>query len=68
VKLETFAHSSKEIFVENEGMTVTVNTWGNHEGCNLMVHGKDLSLRMAGAFRWEELDVLAVAIAAARSA
>lgn len=57
MKLETFKTDSKEIFVEGNGISVTVNTWANYEGCNLMVHGKgpELLLRMAGAFRWEEL-------------
>ena len=33
----------------------------------VMVHGKDLSLRMAGAFRWEEIDAVIVALTAARA-
>ena len=66
--MRTLKNDSKEIFVEGNGIAVTVNTWANHEGINLMVHGKDLSLRMAGAFRREEADAILVALAAARSA
>lgn len=57
------------MFVDGNGITVTVNTWGNLEGCSLMVHGTGdgLPMRMAGAFRWEELDVILVALNAARA-
>ena len=68
MRLETFQQPSTEIFVEASGMSATVNTWPNMEGCNLMVHGKDLSLRMAGSFRWEELAAVLIALTAARSA
>ncbi|MBU0703775.1 MAG: hypothetical protein KKC18_07895 [Chloroflexi bacterium] len=70
MKLETVKTSSMETYVDAGDMTVTVYTWGNLEGASLLVHGKgpELPLRMAGAFRWEELDAILVAIAAARSA
>lgn len=70
MKLETFVTKSKEVFVESGDIQVTVNTWSNHEGASLMVHGKgpELPLRMAGAFRWEEIDVILVALTAARAA
>ena len=70
MKLATFTHPSKEIFVDAGKLTVTINTWSNMEGVNLMVHsvGSDISLRMAGAFRWEEIDAILVALAAARAA
>lgn len=70
MKLETFSANSKEVFLEAGGMSVTVNTWSNLEGASIMVHGKgpELPLRMAGAFRWDELDAILVAIAAARAA
>ena len=72
MKLDTFTHSSKEIFVDAGKLTVTINTWSNMEGVNLMVHGagssNELALRMAGAFRWEEIDAILVALAAARAA
>jgi hypothetical protein len=70
MKLETITTSTKEIFLDAGGITVTINTWGNCEGVSLMVHGKgpELPLRMAGAFRWEELDAILVALAAARAA
>lgn len=68
MKLSTIQNSCKEIFVESDKFSVSVNTWSNYEGASIMVHGPDLSLRMAGAFRWEELDAIIMAIAAARSA
>lgn len=67
MKLETFKADSKEIWLEFDGGSVTVNPWGNCEGASIMVHGKDLSLRMAGAFRWEEIDAIIVALTAARA-
>jgi hypothetical protein len=71
MKLETYTAETKEIFTEGHGINVTCNPWHNLEGCSIMVHSKadgGLALRMAGAFRWEELDVLLVALAAARAA
>lgn len=69
MKLETLKADSKEIFLDAGDISVTVHTWANHEGASLMVHGKgpELPLRMAGAFRWGELDAILVALAAARS-
>lgn len=70
MKLETMQATCKEIFVDAGDLSVTVNTWANLEGASIMVHGKgpELPLRMAGAFRWEELDAIMVALAAARAA
>ena len=70
MKLETFKAPSVETWLEFDGGSVTVTSWGNHEGASLMVHGKgpELPLRMAGAFRWEEIDAILVALAAARAA
>lgn len=70
MKLETFKAPSTEVFLDAGKMTVTVNVWSNGEGASLMVHGAgpELPLRMAGAFRWEELDAILVALAAARAA
>ena len=67
MKLETFKSPTTELFLEFDGGSVTVNTWANCEGANIMVHGKDLSLRMAGALRWEEIDAVIVALTAARA-
>jgi len=69
MEMSTFKNDSKEVFVEGDGVSVTVNTWSNTEGCNLMVHSdsKCLQLRMAGSFRWEEIDAVLVALTAARS-
>lgn len=70
MKIETLKAQSTEVYVESGDMTVTVNVWSNQEGASLMVHGKgpELPLRMAGAFRWEEIDAILVALTAARSA
>jgi hypothetical protein len=67
MKLETFKSPTNEVFLEFDGGSVTVNPWSNCEGVSIMVHGKDLSLRMAGAFRWEEIDAIIVALTAARA-
>ena len=67
MKLETDAREVKEIYADHGDFNVTVTTWSNYEGASMMVHGKDLQLRMAGAFRWEEIDVMIAALAAARA-
>ena len=69
MKLETIITPSKEIYVDGEGVTVTVNTWSNCEGMNVMMHGPgpELPLRMACALRWEDADALMIALTAARS-
>lgn len=69
MNLSTTVSESKEVFVDAGDFSVTVNAWSNLEGCSLMVHGngKDMPLRMAGSFRWEEIDAIIVALAAARA-
>lgn len=70
MKLETFITETKEIFVEGNGFSVTANPWANCEGVSVMLHGdgKDMPIRAAFSLRWEELDALMVALAAARAA
>lgn len=70
MKLETIITPSKEIYLQAGDMSVTVNTWSNCEGLSFMVHGKgsELPLRMAGSFRWEEIDAILIALTAARAA
>ena len=69
MKIETFTSPSAETFVVGHGISVTVNSWSNMEGANIMIHGeKDLSMRMSGAFRWEEMDVICAAITMAKTA
>lgn len=70
IKIENITRPSKEIYVEGDGVTVTVNTWSNCEGVNLMLNGAgpDLPLRMAGALRWSDIDAILIALTAARSA
>lgn len=70
MKLEAFTAPTTETFVEGHGVTVTVNPWHNLEGANVMIHGSGdggLALRAAFAARWEEIDVLLVALTAARA-
>lgn len=69
MEMKTFKSDSKEVFVEGDGVVVTVNTWPSAEGCNLMVHSDSTckQLRMAGSFRWEEVDAVLAALIAARS-
>ena len=66
MKLEALKATTTETFVEGNGISVTVNPWANLEGVSFMVHGKDLAMRCASSLRWEELDVLLVALTAAR--
>ena len=66
MKIEAIRSKTTEVFLEFDGGSVTVNPWSNCEGVSIMVHGKDLSLRMAGAFRWEEIDAIIVALTARR--
>ena len=70
MKLEALKASTTEIFVTGNGVSVTANPWANQEGLNVMIHGDGASLPIRAAFslRWEELDVLNVALAAARTA
>lgn len=69
MKLETFKSPTTETFLEFPNGTVTVNRWANCEGASLMVHGKgpESPLRMAGAFTWDEIDAIIVALTAARA-
>ena len=67
MKLETIKTPTTEVFVQQGDTTITVTQWGNMEDANIMVTGKDLSLRMACAMTWEEIAALQVALAAANS-
>ena len=67
MKLETIKTPTTEVFVQQGDTTITVTQWGNMEGANIMVTGKDLSLRMACAMAWEEIAAPQVALAAANS-
>jgi len=49
MKLQTIIKDSKEILMKGHGVFVTVNTWSSLEGANIMVHGEDCRLMMAGA-------------------
>ena len=67
MKLEAFKQQTSEIFVQGRGVQITATPWANAEGVNVMIHGKDLSIRAAMSLRWEEMDVLLVALNAARA-
>ena len=67
MKLEAFKQQTSEIFVQGNGVQVTATPWANVEGVNVMIHGKDLAIRAAMSLRWEEMDVLLVALNAARA-
>ena len=67
MKLETIKTPTIEVFVQRGDTTITVTQWGNMEGANIMVTGKDLALRMSCAMTWEEVAALQVALAAANS-
>ena len=67
MKLETIKTPTTEVFVQQGDMTITITQWGNMEGVNIMVTGKDLAIRMSCAMTWEEIAALQVALAAANS-
>ena len=67
MKLETLKTPTIEVFVQQGDATITVTRWGNMEGANIMITGKDLALRMSCAMTWEEIGALQVALAAANS-
>ena len=67
MKLETIKTPTTEVFIQQDDTTIIVTQWGNMEGANIMVTGKDLSLRMSCAMTWEEITALQVALAAANS-
>ena len=67
MKLETIKTPTTEVFVQQGDMTITVTQWGNMEGVNIMVTGKDLAIRMSCAMTWQEITALQAALAAANS-
>ena len=67
MNLETIKTPTNEVFVQQGDMTITVTQWGNMEGVNIMVTGKDLTIRMSCAMTWQEIAALQVALAAANS-
>ena len=67
MKLETIVTKTTEVFIEGDNVSVTVNPWANCEGVSFMLHGKDAAIRLAASLRWEELDILLVALQAARA-
>jgi hypothetical protein len=69
MNIQTFKNQTTEIMVDGNGVLVTVNPWANLEGMNVMIHEeKGLAIRAAFSVRWEEADVLMMAMTAARSA
>ena len=67
MKLETLKTNTIEIYVQQGDATITVTRWGNLEGANIMVTGKDLAIRMSCSMTWEEIAAMQVALAAANS-
>ena len=67
MELYTIETPTVEVFVQHGNATITVTRWGNMEGANIMVTGKDLAVRMSCAMTWEEIAALQVALAAANS-
>ena len=67
MNLETIKTPTTKVFVQQGDTTITVTRWGNMEGVNIMVTGKDLAVRMSCAMTWEEIAALQVALAAANS-
>ena len=67
MNLETIKTPTTEVFVQQGDTTITITQWGNMEGVNIMVTGKDLAIRMSCAMTWQEITALQVALAAANS-
>lgn len=67
MNLETIKTPTTEVFVQQGDTTITVTQWGNMEGANIMVTGKDLAIRMSCAMTWKEIAALQVALAAANN-
>ena len=65
--LKTIKTPTTEVYIQQGDTTITVTQWGNMEGVNIMVTGKDLAMRMSCAMTWEEVSALQVALAAANS-
>lgn len=68
MKVETIRSNTIEVFTEGQGITITCTQWSNSEGVNVMVLGADGVFRSSMALRWEELDVILVALTSVRSA
>ena len=56
-----------EVFLEGDKLSITITNWSNLEGINIMVSNNDLSTRMVGSLTWDELDLLELAIANAKT-
>lgn len=69
MKLETIRQITTEVQLSGNGVDVTCYQWANGEGTCCIVHNTEDSMAQRTAFslRWEELDVLLVALTAARS-
>ena len=65
--LKTIKTPTTEVYIQQGDTTITVTQWGNMEGVNIMVTGKNLAMRMSCAMTWEEIAALQVALAAANS-
>ena len=65
--LKTIKTPTTEVYIQQGDTTITVTQWGNMEGVNIMVTGKDLAMRMSCGMTWEEVSALQVALAAANS-
>jgi hypothetical protein len=66
MKLETIKTNTVETFIQAGDTSISVYAWGNCEGASIMIHGSGLAQKMACSLRWEEIDALIVALAAAR--
>ena len=69
MKHESFTSPTRESFVvaDDQSFSATAIPWANSEGLNVMLHGKNLDIRGCFSLRWEDLDVLQVALTAARA-
>jgi hypothetical protein len=66
MKLESSKGNSSEIFVSNGKTQVTVSTWANCEGVNVVVTRENLATQLAGPLTWDDVDAVICALTAAR--
>ena len=67
MKVESFKATVQEIFLEAQGITITVTNWANLEGSNILILNNDLSVRGAISLRNEEADLLLAAMNLSRA-
>ena len=65
----TALSDTKELFVDGNGINVSIYQWANLDGVSIFIlgDGENMPNRGALSLRYEELDTLIMALTAARS-